>query len=318
MRSAGFCCMERSSRGGSDRAGASWRNQCQVSIRGVWSRRMYSVPSPSWRLFGALLHLYPPPVFHPPSSILHPPLSILHPPSSTLHPPLSSLHTQFAPTLPLFRSTPVTLLPLPLPPCPVSSWMVHGLIDYLTGPSLDAKILRDNFVFKIIPMLNPDGVIVGNYRCSLAGCDLNRCWLNPDRRLHPTIYHAKQVHSCLFDRVHGTRIVVMCVLCPASWGCLSHVCMISNPPSLHPSCDFGECADDSKADGGARGGGPDRSPRPLPKGASPYLTTIPHHHALPYATTIPHHHTPPPCLPLPFSALPYHHPAHLASNTLHT
>jgi hypothetical protein len=24
-----------------------------------------------------------------------------------------------------------------------------GLIDYLTGPSLDAKILRDNFVIKV-------------------------------------------------------------------------------------------------------------------------------------------------------------------------
>ena len=42
--------------------------------------------------------------------------------------------------------------------------MMHGLLDYLTGPSLDAKILRDNFVFKIVPMLNVDGVIIGNYR----------------------------------------------------------------------------------------------------------------------------------------------------------
>ena len=55
-----------------------------------------------------------------------------------------------------------------------ASWMMKGIIDYLVGPSLDAKILRDNFVFKIVPMLNPDGVINGNYRCSLAGCDLNR------------------------------------------------------------------------------------------------------------------------------------------------
>ena len=30
-----------------------------------------------------------------------------------------------------------------------ASWMMQGLIDYLTGPSLDAKILRDNFVFKV-------------------------------------------------------------------------------------------------------------------------------------------------------------------------
>jgi len=55
-----------------------------------------------------------------------------------------------------------------------SSYMMKGIIDYLTGPTLNAKILRDNFVFKVIPMLNPDGVIIGNTRCSLAGVDLNR------------------------------------------------------------------------------------------------------------------------------------------------
>lgn len=40
-------------------------------------------------------------------------------------------------------------------------------------------------------MLNPDGVINGNYRCSLAGCDLNRRWKYPSPVLHPTIYSAK-------------------------------------------------------------------------------------------------------------------------------
>lgn len=55
-----------------------------------------------------------------------------------------------------------------------ASWMMKGTLDFLTGSSLDAKILRDNFVFKVVPMLNPDGVINGNYRCSLAGVDLNR------------------------------------------------------------------------------------------------------------------------------------------------
>lgn len=37
-------------------------------------------------------------------------------------------------------------------------------------------------------MLNPDGVIVGNYRCSLAGSDLNRNYIAPLRKLHPTIF----------------------------------------------------------------------------------------------------------------------------------
>ena len=50
-----------------------------------------------------------------------------------------------------------------------SSWMMKGIIDFLVSNEPEAIILRDNFVFKIIPMLNPDGVINGNYRCSLVG-----------------------------------------------------------------------------------------------------------------------------------------------------
>lgn len=42
-------------------------------------------------------------------------------------------------------------------------------------------------------MLNPDGVINGNYRCNLAGFDLNRKWDNPTRDLHPTIFHFKKL-----------------------------------------------------------------------------------------------------------------------------
>lgn len=82
------------------------------------------------------------------------------------------------------------------PPSPAhASRIAQGFLDYLTGPSLDAKILRDNFIFKVVPMLNPDGVVVGSYRCSLAGTDLNRSWLDPSRKLHPTIYHTKQVRA---------------------------------------------------------------------------------------------------------------------------
>jgi len=42
-------------------------------------------------------------------------------------------------------------------------------------------------------MLNPDGVINGNYRCSLAGCDLNRRWKRPSKVLHPEIFATKQL-----------------------------------------------------------------------------------------------------------------------------
>jgi len=78
-----------------------------------------------------------------------------------------------------------------------SSLMMKGIIDFLIGNDPKAIELRDKFVFKIVPMLNPDGVINGNYRCSLAGCDLNRRWKYPSEILHPTIYHTKKLISRL-------------------------------------------------------------------------------------------------------------------------
>jgi murein tripeptide amidase MpaA len=42
-------------------------------------------------------------------------------------------------------------------------------------------------------MLNPDGVVNGNYRFNLSGVDLNRTWGKPDIVLHPTIFHTKRL-----------------------------------------------------------------------------------------------------------------------------
>lgn len=69
-----------------------------------------------------------------------------------------------------------------------SSFIMHGILDYLVSDEEGARYLRNNFVFKIVPMLNPDGVIIGNYRCSLSGQDLNRQWQLPNSKLHPEIY----------------------------------------------------------------------------------------------------------------------------------
>jgi len=75
----------------------------------------------------------------------------------------------------------------------VGSWTIKGAIDFLLGDSDEAKYLRDNFLFKIIPMINVDGVICGNTRTSLSGCDLNRRWTNPNIILHPEIFYAKEM-----------------------------------------------------------------------------------------------------------------------------
>jgi len=40
-------------------------------------------------------------------------------------------------------------------------------------------------------MINPDGVVIGNSRSSLAGVDLNRRWCNPNSTIHPELYFLK-------------------------------------------------------------------------------------------------------------------------------
>ena len=49
------------------------------------------------------------------------------------------------------------------------------------------------FIFKIVPMLNPDGVIVGNYRCSLTGRDLNRNYKSQLKDFYPVIHSLRSL-----------------------------------------------------------------------------------------------------------------------------
>ena len=74
-----------------------------------------------------------------------------------------------------------------------ASYMIQGTLEYLVGNEEGARYLRDNFVFKIVPMLNPDGVIVGNYRCSLSALDLNRQWINPSLKVCPELHATKMM-----------------------------------------------------------------------------------------------------------------------------
>lgn len=50
-------------------------------------------------------------------------------------------------------------------------------------------------MFKIVPMLNPDGVAIGNYRTGLSGKDFNREYRAPDKVLFPEVYHFKKLVS---------------------------------------------------------------------------------------------------------------------------
>ena len=86
-----------------------------------------------------------------------------------------------------------------------ASYMMHGLIDFLTSEAPEAELLRRHFVFKIVPMLNPDGVIHGNYRCCLAGTDMNRRYRDGHAVLHAPIVSMK----ALLASTHQTRGVLL-------------------------------------------------------------------------------------------------------------
>lgn len=70
---------------------------------------------------------------------------------------------------------------------------MEGLIDFISGASNEAVYLRDKCIFKLIPMMNPDGVVHGNYRTDLNGQDINRCWRRPSKKNTPTVYYTKQL-----------------------------------------------------------------------------------------------------------------------------
>ena len=73
------------------------------------------------------------------------------------------------------------------------SFMMEGFLRSITSSSFVATQLRKDIIFKVIPMLNIDGVIIGNYRACLSGQDLNRQFSKSDSLLHPVVCEIKQL-----------------------------------------------------------------------------------------------------------------------------
>ena len=97
------------------------------------------------------------------------------------------------------------------------SFVIENLINNLLNEK--NMSLLDKYVFKIIPMLNPDGVINGHYRNNILGKDLNRMWNDPRNNMCPTILYTKNLISMsnptFYCDFHGHSKMPNCAL----YGC---------------------------------------------------------------------------------------------------
>lgn len=94
--------------------------------------------------------------------------------------------------------------------------MLDGFLKAILSRDRRGSLLRKNFVFKVVPMLNPDGVYRGHYRVDQMGLNLNRCYLDPSPFDQPSIWAIKNyleylhftersVHSYLDFHAHASK-----------------------------------------------------------------------------------------------------------------
>jgi hypothetical protein len=81
-----------------------------------------------------------------------------------------------------------------------SSWVADGAIRRLL--SAEGAFLRDEAIFKIFPMADPDGVAAGRVRYNKNGYDLNRNWDVDDPTLMPEIAAQKKAILAWVDGGH--------------------------------------------------------------------------------------------------------------------
>lgn len=78
-----------------------------------------------------------------------------------------------------------------------ASFLMNGIINFLLDPNDPrAEILRKAFVFKIIPIINTDGVSRGFYRYDTNSLNMNRHYASPNQKMQPEISAIKRIFLC--------------------------------------------------------------------------------------------------------------------------
>mmetsp|Transcript_88758 Transcript_88758/g.153688 ORF Transcript_88758/g.153688 Transcript_88758/m.153688 type:complete len:978 (+) Transcript_88758:148-3081(+) len=155
-----------------------------------------------------------------------------------------------------------------------AQFVFWGLFRFLLSDDPRAVELRNRFVFKLVPMLNPDGVARGHYRTNSQGLNLNRYYDNPTREEHEGVWAAKRVllhwaseaRLLLYLDLHGHATKKGCFLlanrllgASQAWNLgYARLCQINSPHFDLDGCDFAEngAAEEKGKDGlGKQGSG---------------------------------------------------------------
>lgn len=88
----------------------------------------------------------------------------------------------------------------------MASLVMEGVIGELMSESEEMEGFRSFFDFYVFPMVNPDGVMLGNSRTGVSGRDVNRIWDNPTDH-EPEV---KQVKTFL-EKIGRKQEVVVCL-----------------------------------------------------------------------------------------------------------
>lgn len=86
-----------------------------------------------------------------------------------------------------------------IPASHVFTGMLNYFLQYKQNQQI--QLLLDNFVFVMVPMINPDGVSRGHYRVDSLGQNLNRFYMNPTIQDQPSVYAIREY----FNYLHKTR-----------------------------------------------------------------------------------------------------------------
>ena len=134
-----------------------------------------------------------------------------------------------------------------------SSFLMGEMLNELASGSTLSRTLLEHYEFHLVPMVNVDGVIYGNFRCDLAGFDLNRVWKHPIRELHPQVFAIKEqlaglratgrpIAACLDLHSHSKLANVFSYCCKTDEvesRLFSYMLSRRDPLFHFPSCTFG-------------------------------------------------------------------------------